>query len=136
MEQTFKCACYTHELHVELPEEHDDNLIEIVMWSQGNEVGSSWGFRLRQCWHVLTKGHAYKDMVTLQPAEAQKLGKALQQMGDVAEFRQRSIKPKAEVTSSEQPSSPPQPESIRTRLKRFAERLRSWVLSLWAKLRR
>ncbi len=127
MEKSFKCSCYSHELHVELPEENDINLIEIVMWSQGNEVGSGWWFRIQQCWHVLTKGHAYKDMVCLQPEEAQRLGKTLVQMGEVAEFRRSRVKEEAEDTTSSPTSEPQPPASIRTRLS-------AWLKNLWAKL--
>jgi len=87
MEQTFKCSCYTHELHVELPDEADINLIEITMWSCGNETGSGWFFRAKLIWHVLTKGHCYKDMVCLQPDEANRLGLSLVSLSEVATFR-------------------------------------------------
>ena len=111
MEKVFKCSCYSHELHAELPEEYDSNLIEIVMWSQGNEVGSGLLFRLRQCWQVLTKGHAYKDMVCLQPEEAKKMGQTLINMGDVAMFRIKHGKKPTDAPSDSSPVQPPQPES-------------------------
>lgn len=136
MEQRFKCSCYTHELHVELPEEKDDNLIEIVVWSLGNAIGSSLGFRLKQCWQVLTKGHAYKDMVVLQPDEALRLGQTLVKMGDVAKFRQKTItkeandSPVVEATAS---FSGTQPLASIGRIQYLKERIVAWVRSLFGR---
>jgi hypothetical protein len=121
MEERFKCSCYTHELHLELPEEQDLNFVEITMWSCGNEEGSGWRFRLKLLWQVLTKGHCYKDMVCLDPAEAKRMGAVMFQMGDVASFRQKAMQEQVTSSSADaslpasdvvpQPLAVPQPES-------------------------
>jgi hypothetical protein len=102
MEERLVCECGGHELSVRASGDMDGD-IEIVFWKLGcRPYRPKWATRLRQIWDILTRGHAYSDMVTLNRAEQAKLVEIISKSHDLSE--------RYEAARAEWLASRPQPK--------------------------
>ena len=85
MRERLMCECGSHELSV-YANGYMDGDIEIAFWKYGlGPYKRTLRARLRQIWDILTKGHAYADMVILNRAEQAKLVQIIEQSHDLSE---------------------------------------------------
>lgn len=89
MEQSFKCSCLNHEVHIELSEDKQDNYVYLTIWQQGFGCKPSFWGRLRMMWHILWHGIPERDMVVLDPQETMAMGEIMLNLGQVADFREK-----------------------------------------------
>ena len=74
------CACFAEALRVTIDEE-DGELYLTVMEPRG--VRSTWSWRLRVIWRILTKGVPFDDEIILQSDERHAFTAWLQEHDDV-----------------------------------------------------
>lgn len=74
MATSFTCQCHTHELHAE----HDPETgIDLSFWQYGGHAWHPWSYRLRHIRRILRHGTPYSDYVSLDKADAKRLGEWL-----------------------------------------------------------
>ena len=84
MEERLVCKCGTHERSVRASGDMDGD-IEIAFWKTGfHAYKLKWPKRLRQIWDILTKGHAYSDMLILNQADQAKLADIISKSHDLS----------------------------------------------------
>lgn len=74
--QIHRCECHTHGFTVAA--DADDRVVYVTSWTYG-DAGRRLSFsdKVRWCWKILTTGEPYNDQLTLSPATAESLGRAL-----------------------------------------------------------
>lgn len=91
MESPFKDWSGSREVHVELPEDQRTNIVIVSIWNKGNGSGNAFWRRVKLAWRMLVSGTFGGDDAGLEPDEARRLAKAVNQMAEVAAFRKRAV---------------------------------------------
>ena len=81
-QKLYTCECHTGGLVISQDNETPFD-IWVSFWKYGQPKGKKhWRSRWNEIWSVLTKGHAYLDMVVLSPETAKEVGQRLIELAE------------------------------------------------------